>query len=59
MKFTIELTDAEYKGIKDYLKDVAGIEKPTKKDVQRELQGLTSIFHTEAVKDYISVYENQ
>jgi len=41
MKFTIELTDAEVKGIKEYLKEVDGIEKPTKADIQREVNNLT------------------
>ena len=59
MKVTIELTDAEVKGIKEYLKEVDGIEKPTKKDVEREVRSLTGLLHApqEAVSHYISKYE--
>lgn len=39
MKVSIELTEAEVKGIKDYLKELDGIEKPTKGDIQRAMQG--------------------
>lgn len=62
MKFTIELTKAEVSGIKDYLKEVDGIEKPTKKDILVEIKSYLGVMHSprEAVSNYISKrYNNQ
>lgn len=36
MKITIKLGEAEVKGLKEYLKEVADISSPTKKDIQDE-----------------------
>jgi len=58
MKFTIELTEAQVKGIKEYLKDVSDIEKPSKKDIQSEINGMLSAeLQSGSVYDYISKYE--
>ena len=57
MKITIEITDAEYKGLKDYLKETSGDVNPKigKKDVQQEVQGMVSAsLQSGAVWDYIS-----
>jgi hypothetical protein len=58
MKITIELTNAEVEGIKDYLKDVDGIEKPTKEDIKIFINGFIGGIHApqESVSDYISKY---
>lgn len=56
MKVTIELTSEQVKGIKAYLKQVAGIEKPTKKDIETEIRGYVNATldnPNEAVSDYI------
>jgi len=59
MKFTIELTEAEVKGIKEYLQEVDGIEKPTKKNIQIEINNFLGAMHApqEAVSQYIAKYE--
>lgn len=59
MKITITLSEAEVKGIKDYLKEVDGIEKPTKKDIQRFIVGMADVINApqEAVSDYIQKYQ--
>lgn len=59
MKITVELTDAEVKGIKDYLKEVDGIDKPTKQDIKQFIDGYVNTIHApaEAVSYYISKYE--
>lgn len=60
MKVTIELSEAEVKGIREYLKEVDG-EKPTAKDVKEYVQGMAKgIINApqEAVSDYIAKYEN-
>ena len=62
MKITIELNEAEVKGLKAYLKEVGDIEKPSKADIEQEIQGIVSgTLHApqEAVNDYISKYEKQ
>ena len=40
MKVTIELTDAQVKGIKEYLKDVADIPSPKKADIKSEVDSI-------------------
>lgn len=60
MKITIELTEAEVKGIKAYMKEVDGNNKPSKSDIQQYISGIaTGLIHApqEAVSDYIKVYE--
>ena len=44
MKITIELTEAEVKGLKDYLKEVSGDINPkiSKEDIKQEIQGIVS-----------------
>lgn len=42
MKISIELTENEVRGIKNYLKEVDGIEKPTKEDIRSMLNGIVS-----------------
>lgn len=60
MKITIELTEAEVKGIKAYLKEVDGTEKPTKEDVKIFIDGIVQIIHApqESVSNYIKKFEN-
>lgn len=59
MKITIELTDAEIQGIKDYLREVGEVEKPTKADIQifcsNELNACLQAPQC-AVADYIAQY---
>jgi hypothetical protein len=59
MKLTIELDEAEVKGIKAYLKEVDGIEKPTKQDIQKavsgELQAMFQSSHS-SLADYIQSF---
>lgn len=58
MKLTIKLTEAQVKGIKEYLREVSDIEKPSKKDIQAEVEGMLSAeLQSGAVYDYISKYE--
>jgi hypothetical protein len=55
-KFTIELSDAEVKGIKKYLKEVADIKRPNKKDITQELNGMVNGYLQSqhcAVADYV------
>lgn len=61
MKITIELSEAEVKGLKAYLKDVNGDGKAiTKKDIQTEIQGIVSgNLQVGAVADYINQFENK
>lgn len=62
MKITIELTDAQVKGIKHYLKEVGDIQKPAKADIK---QHIDNIVHgnlqapQESVSHYIAKYEKQ
>jgi hypothetical protein len=56
VKITIELSDAQVRGLKNYLKEVCDIEKPTKQDIKEELQSeLESFMQSDrtAVADYI------
>lgn len=55
MKVTIELSEAEVKGIKAYLKEVDDIDRPNKQDVQRFIRSFVDIINApqEAVSDYI------
>lgn len=57
MKITIELTDAEVKGLKEYLRDVDGIEKPSREDIKREIAGIVSgNLEIGACGDYVKKY---
>lgn len=58
MKITIELTKAEVQGIKAYLKEVDGNDKPTKADVKQFIDGIIQAIHSpqEAVSDYINQF---
>jgi hypothetical protein len=61
MKITIELTDAQAKGIKSYLRDVGSIANPTKKDVQEEVNAIVQSYlqaQQSAVTDYILQHEH-
>lgn len=61
MKISIELSASEYKGIKDYLKEVDGLNKVTIAYVSQYIRGLVeAIIHspTEAVSDYINTHQN-
>jgi len=59
MKITVELTDAEVKGLKDYLSEVDGI-KAGKKEITEHLQSLVNNINApqEASSDYIRKYIN-
>jgi hypothetical protein len=62
MKITFNLTEAQIKGIKAYIKETSGIEKPTKQDIQQELQGeIVALLQSpqSAMADYIRQFENQ
>jgi hypothetical protein len=59
MKITIELTEAEVKGIKAYLLEVDGV-KAGKAEVSEFISGIaTGVIHApqEAVSDYINRFE--
>jgi len=62
MKITIELSDAQVKGIKDYLKEVGDIPSPKKSDIKSLVD---SYAHgcleapQEAVSGYINKYQKQ
>lgn len=55
MKIMIELSDVEVKGIKNYLKEVDGISRPSKMDVKLFIDSIVQSIHApqEAVSDYI------
>jgi hypothetical protein len=59
MKISINLSEAETKGIKAYLQEVDSNSKPTKEDiracVEGELQALFQSQHS-ALADYINQY---
>lgn len=59
MNITIKLSKAEETGIKNYLREVDGIEKPSKQDVQVFIEGIVQSIHApqEAVSDYIKAAE--
>lgn len=59
MNITIKLSKAEESGIKNYLREVDGIEKPSKQDVQVFIEGMVQSIHApqEAVSDYIRAAE--
>lgn len=59
MKITIELTEAEVKGLKDYIRESEDIKIPKKKDIQREIRGIVSGYlqsQHSALTDYIQKY---
>jgi len=56
MKITIELSEAEVKGLKDYLREVCDI-KPTKENIIIECGSLLSAtLSSGSVGDYIQKY---
>jgi len=60
MKITIELTEAQVKGLKSYLKEVSGDINPkiTKEDIKHEIIGMISAeLQTGAVYDHIQQFE--
>lgn len=59
MKITIEITEAEANGIKDYLREVGDIEQPTKEDIKREIDGIVKGYfqaQQSSLTDYINKY---
>jgi hypothetical protein len=42
MKITITLTENEVKALKAYIKESAGVDKPTKEDIKTEVVGMVS-----------------
>lgn len=59
MKFTINLSLAEYKGLQAYIKEV-GYENPTKKAVQSEVESIVTGYINSpgvAISDYIKQVE--
>lgn len=60
MKVTINLSDAQVKGIKAYLKEVADIPSPKKEDVRTEIENMVHGYlqsPQSSLTDYISRYE--
>ena len=55
MKVIINLTDLEVAGIKQYLKEVGDIPKPTKKDIEQLVASYVDTMNApqEALSDYI------
>lgn len=58
MKITITLTDAEVKGIKDYLREVGDIDNPNKEDIKQFIDGVVQAIHApqESVSTFIKKY---
>lgn len=62
MKITIELTEAEVKGLKAYLAEVSPDINPKigREDIKQEVEGmLSAALQAGAVGDYIAQYQNQ
>lgn len=59
MKITINLSEAEVNGIKQYLKEIDDTNKPTKKDVKIFIDSIIQAIHApqEAVSHYIKQYQ--
>jgi len=60
MKITIEISDAQVKGLKDYLREVGDIQRPTKADIQLEIANIVEGNLSApqcAVSDYIKKYQ--
>lgn len=60
MKITIHLTEAEVKGLKDYIKESEDNDKPLKEDIEREVQGIVSGYFQaphSALTDHIQKYQ--
>jgi hypothetical protein len=58
MKITIELSENQVNGIKEYIKDTEGIEKPTKNHIKDEIYGIiqTSFQSSDSVlANYIKI----
>lgn len=56
MKITINLTPAEVRGIKNYLKAIADISKPVKADIKQEVRGIVNgafQYPHSALADYV------
>jgi hypothetical protein len=54
MKISIELTDAQVKGIKAYIQETNGVGKVTKEDIKQEVSGvLFAALYSGALGDYI------
>ena len=61
MKITLEINDYEVKGIKNYLKEVDGNDKPTKEDIRREIDGIVKGYFQaqhSSLTDYINAAYN-
>ena len=58
MKVIIELSEAEVKGITEYLTETDG-QKPTKKDIQQFIRHYVAAMYSprEAVSDYINKHQ--
>ncbi len=60
MKITINLSPAEVKGIKNYLRKVGDIPKPCKADIAQEVRGIVNgafQYQHSALADYIKEAE--
>lgn len=59
MKITIELTEAEVKGIKAYLQEVDGV-RAGKSEIKQFINGIIQLIHApqEAVSAYIKQFTN-
>lgn len=61
MKITIELTEAQVKGIKEYLREVCDIAIPKKDDIIIEVKGIVNGYmqaQHNSLADYVMKYEN-
>lgn len=58
MKITVTLSDAELKGIKNYLEECGDIYKPSAKDVKQYIEGIV-IGTIHAPQEAVSVYISQ
>lgn len=62
MKITINLSEAEVRGLKKYLKATEGAERPGKKEIAQEIISLVSSALQSprcAVSDYIKIEEQK
>lgn len=62
MKITIELSDAQVRGMREYLKEVGDIEKPNREDIKREVDGIVQGYLSapqSALTDYIKQAEQE
>jgi hypothetical protein len=58
MKITINLSESEVKGIKQYLKEVCDNDKPTKEDIKLFIDGVVHTINSpkESVSHYIKQF---